>query len=155
MRSRLLVVTALVLSIVLCLPVAALAQRSENRVPPQKWKNKLSQPKYPGVESSIHYLKAADGAQLSLTLHLPQGLERSKRIPTLLQITPYQPLTLNARPTRPPSAAGDWTDFVMRGAAYVEADARGTNASDGCLDFGGKLDRADAKTFTRRIKNQR
>ena len=114
----------------------------------QRWKSTLSQPKYTDVEVTTHYLEAEDGTQLSLTAHLPVGLPEGEKIPTLMQMTPYRPLD---------QAAGGYTDyefFVLRGAAYVEADERGTGGSEGCLDFGGSADRSDARVFARWIRSQ-
>ena len=134
----------------LALPISASAGRSK-RWPPERWQKKLSQPRYTGFEQSNYYVEADDGTQLSLTVFLPAGLEAGKKIPTLLEISPYQPLD---RALSPRSLAADWRMFVERGTAYVEADARGTMGSEGCLDFGGSADRADAKTFAKWIRDQ-
>jgi predicted acyl esterase len=126
------------------------------RVPVEAWTANLSAPVYREVVSAVHYLAADDGTQLSLTVHLPSGLPADAKVPTLLQITPYQPLS--ARKSTPltgtESAGGSWGFFVERGAAYVEADARGTGASGGCLDFGGEADRADARMFVEWVRAQ-
>jgi hypothetical protein len=122
------------------------------RIPPEAWKAALSKPVYEGVVDSIESLAAADGARLSLSLHLPAGLEPGARIPTLLQLTPYQ--SYLAPDGDPGPASPSWADYVLRGAAYVEADARGTGTSEGCLDFGGSLDRADAVAFAEWIRAQ-
>jgi predicted acyl esterase len=114
----------------------------------KRWMKDLSQPKYSDVAISTHYIEAEDGTQLSLTLHLPAGLPDEARIPTLMQMTPYRPLD---------QGTGGYTDyefFVLRGAAYVEADERGTGGSDGCLDFGGSADRSDARVFAEWIRKQ-
>jgi predicted acyl esterase len=115
-----------------------------------RWRASLSQPVYEGVTTTTHYVTAKDGTQLSLTLHLPAGLPTSTahKLPTLLQLTPYQPLD------QATDAYGDFTFFVLRGAAYVEADERGTGGSQGCLDFGGTADRADAVVFADWIRAQ-
>lgn len=127
------------------------------RVAPEVWRSALSQPVYEGVESSIVYLRAADGTQLSLTLHLPANLPADAKLPTLMQMTPYQAF-LSTRTWTPVTGTQlphpDWNDFVLRGAAYVEADERGATASGGCLDFGGSLDRSDAVAFAEWIRAQ-
>ena len=126
----------------------ATAAKKKKRWSTERWKQTLSQPKYSGVDVSTHYIEAEDGTQLSLTVHLPAGLPRGAKVPTLMQMTPYRPID---------QAAGGYTDyefFVLRGAAYVEADERGTGGSDGCLDFGGSADRSDAKVFAEWIRSQ-
>lgn len=133
----------------------AVVDAPDARIPAASWKANLSQPSYDGIVSSLARVVSSDGTSLSLTVHLPEGLPADARVPTLLQITPYQPLdarTSTPRGTDPPG--GDWAFFVERGAAYVEADARGTGGSEGCLDFGGSADRADARAFIEWIRAQ-
>ena len=133
------------------LAAPALASGGSKRWSPERWRKALSQPRYSGFDQSNYYIEAKDGTQLSLTVFLPKGLEPGKKIPTLLEISPYQPLD---RGLSPRSLANDWMMFVERGAAYVEADARGTMGSEGCLDFGGSADRSDAKVFAQWIRKQ-
>ncbi|MDQ3914846.1 MAG: CocE/NonD family hydrolase [Actinomycetota bacterium] len=114
----------------------------------ERWKQTLSKPKYSDVDVSTHYIEAEDGTQLSLTVHLPAGLPAGEKIPTLMQMTPYRPID---------QAAGGYRAyefFVLRGAAYVEADERGTGGSEGCLDFGGSADRSDAKVLAEWIRSR-
>jgi predicted acyl esterase len=142
---------ALALSLLLLVLAAGAAPATaskKKRWSTERWKATLSQPIYDDVEVSTHYVEAEDGTQLSLTVHLPAGLPRGAKIPTLMQMTPYRPLD---------QAAGGYTDyefFVLRGAAYVEADERGTGGSEGCLDFGGSADRSDAEVFAEWIRRQ-
>lgn len=147
--------TAIAAVLLLSAPALGASDRGK-RWSPERWRNSLSKPKYSGTDSSLHKVTAEDGAVLTLTLHLPQGLKPRTKIPTLLEITPYQPLEARRSSpvlgtTRPGS---DWSFFVERGAAYVQADARGTGGSEGCLDFGGSLDRSDARVFTKWIRKQ-
>ena len=142
---------AALVAVLVAMPGMADAGRS-TRWSPERWQKKLSQPRYTEIEQTNYYIEAADGTQLSLTVFLPAGLEANKRIPTLLEISPYQPLDRGLSPGG--SLITDWRMFVERGAAYVEADARGTMGSEGCLDFGGSADRADAKTFAEWIRSQ-
>ena len=123
-------------------------KRHGKRWSTERWMKTLSQPIYQEVEVTTHYIEAADGAQLSLTLHLPVGLPAKAKVPTLMQMTPYRPLDQAA------SGYVDYEFFVLRGAAYVEADERGTGGSEGCLDFGGSADRSDAKVFAKWIRSQ-
>ena len=149
MRSRRFVALALVLLLVaLGLSASPAAAGKKKRWSTERWKSTLSQPKYTGVDVSTHYIEAEDGTQLSLTVHLPQGLPEGKKIPTLMQMTPYRPLD------QIPGGYTDYEFFVLRGAAYVEADERGTGGSEGCLDFGGSADRSDAKVFADWIREQ-
>ena len=134
----------LVLLTVLCsaLALPGAADTSE-RWPPGKWRAELSRERFTSVTQTTHYITAADGTQLSLTVHLPVGLPAEERIPTLLQLTPY-------------TNSGDANNvfFVRRGAAYVQADARGTDGSEGCLDFGGSADQSDARVIAAWIRTQ-
>ena len=144
---------ALALALAVCLAALPLAAGpasagKKKRWSTERWKAALSKPKYTDVEVTTHYIEAEDGTQLSLTLHLPAGLGDDVKIPALMQMTPYRPLD---------QAAGGYTDyefFVLRGAAYVEADERGTGGSEGCLDFGGSADRSDAEVFAEWIRSQ-
>jgi predicted acyl esterase len=124
------------------------ARAARKRWATERWMKDLSQPVYTDVEVTTHYLEAADGTQLSLTLHLPGGLPTKEKIPTLMQMTPYRPLDQTT------GGYVDYEFFVLRGAAYVEADERGTGGSEGCLDFGGSADRSDAKVFAKWIRSQ-
>lgn len=128
----------------------------DGRVPVEDWKERLSTPVYDGIVSTVVQLEAADGTPLALTFHLPAGLAKGAQVPTLLQITPYQPLdAITALPRGASMPPGwSWSFFIERGIAYVAADARGTGASGGCLDFGGAIDRADAKLFVDWIREQ-
>ena len=130
---------------------AEAGNRGSKRWSPERWQKALSKPLYQGFVRTNHYLEAEDGTQLSLTVFLPAGLEEGKKIPTLMEISPYQPLD---RGLSPNTLARDWLNFVERGAAYVEADARGTMGSEGCLDFGGSADRSDAKVFAKWVRAQ-
>jgi hypothetical protein len=75
-----------------------------------------------------------------------------------MEITPYQTFLSVDAEVPPlfsvPGPGGSWRDVVLRGAAYVEADARGTTGSGGCLDFGGSADRSDAQTFIAWVREQ-
>lgn len=149
MRTKRTLAVLLVVGIALgaLVPVEA-KTRAPKRWATERWMATLSQPKYSGVDVTTHYLTAEDGTQLSLTAHLPTGLEEGKKISTLMQMTPYRLLD---------QALGGYADyefFVLRGAAYVEADERGTGGSQGCLDFGGSADRSDAKVFAKWIREQ-
>lgn len=121
----------------------------------EEWKARLSQPMYGAVTESIVGLTAEDGAHLSLTLFLPAGLEAGEKVPTLMELTPYQTLDrgLGALSTSPHAGSG-WQEMVLRGIAFVRADARGTHSSEGCLDFGGEIDRSDARVFMDWIRAQ-
>ncbi|HEX2057202.1 MAG TPA: CocE/NonD family hydrolase, partial [Actinomycetota bacterium] len=147
-RAVAVALAGLLLALPLAAAPAAAGKDKKKRWSTERWKSTLSQPKYDDVEVTTHYIEAEDGTQLSLTVHLPVGLEEGKKIPTLMQMTPYRPLDQSL------GGYADYEFFVLRGAAYVEADERGTGGSEGCLDFGGSADRSDAKVFARWIRSQ-
>ncbi len=120
----------------------------------QEWRDALTEDIYTDVTTDIVRIDAADGTGLTMTVHLPAGFTEGTTFPTLQQITPYQSgrLSTPATPDAPPGGA--WMNVVRSGVAYVEADARGTNGSEGCLDFGGSADRSDAQVFHEWIVNQ-
>ncbi len=126
-----------------------------DRLSVEAWKSLLSEPVFDGVTETTVGVTAEDGAHLSLTLYLPEGLPADAKVPTLLELTPYQTLDrgLNALATEP-NAGGGWQEMVLRGMAFVRADARGTHGSEGCLDFGGEIDRSDARVFMQWIRDQ-
>ena len=147
MPARRMLSASLALGLLLIGMAPAGSQEPPPRWNPDQWRAALSKPIYTAVDRSTVYLAAEDGSQLSLTVHLPRGLPAGTKIPTLLQLTPYRPL----------DQLGGYTSFeffVLRGAAYVEADERGTGGSQGCLDFGGSLDRSDARVFSDWIRAQ-
>ncbi|HVF20731.1 MAG TPA: CocE/NonD family hydrolase [Mycobacteriales bacterium] len=147
-RPRRLIGLLLLVVIGLVTIAPAHADKPRKRWSVERWQATLSLQIYSDISVTTHYLTAPDGTQLSLTVHLPVGLKAGKKIPTLLQLTPYRPLD---------QAFGGYADFeffVLRGAAYVEADERGTGGSQGCLDFGGSADRSDAVAFGAWIRQQ-
>ncbi len=119
------------------------------------WRELLSEPIYSSVTETIIGLTAEDGAHLSLTLFMPEGLPEDATIPTLLELTPYQTLDRGLGMVASGTTAGSgWQEMVLRGMAFVRADARGTHSSEGCLDFGGDIDRSDARVFMDWIRAQ-
>ena len=130
---------------------------ADARLPAEAWREMLSEPRYDGVVETIHELTADDGTHLSLTLYLPDGLPADAQVPTVLEITPYQTLDRGLGAALTPDGidpGSGWTEQVLRGMAFVRADARGTHASAGCLDFGGPADRSDARVFMDWIRAQ-
>lgn len=127
------------------------------RVDPKTWRKQLSKPRFTEIASSIVYIEAVDGTQLALTLHLPVGVPAGEKLPALVQFTPYQSFASTRTYTPATGTEGpfeEWEMFVLRGAAYIEADERGSAGSAGCLDFGGSLDRSDAMVFANWIRAQ-
>lgn len=122
------------------------AQQAAQRVDPETWRGQLTADVYEGITSTFYYIEAKDGIQLSLSLHLPSNAPANATLPTLVELTPYQGLSED-HPARQSSLSSSWAQYVNRGAAVVRADARGTNGSEGCLDFGGQKDRDDAEVF--------
>ncbi|HEX9816467.1 MAG TPA: CocE/NonD family hydrolase [Candidatus Thermoplasmatota archaeon] len=115
-----------------------------------QWNETLTTPTFGSIARSVHHVTAFDGTRLSLTLFLPQELPPDVKLPTLVELTPYQSLNPDVGPVLPAFA----TEYVKHGVALVAADARGTNGSDGCLDFGGTADRRDAQIFAEWIRAQ-
>jgi predicted acyl esterase len=138
----------LVLVLALLAAAAPAAHSKEGRWAPERWQESLSEPVYDGVVRTTHHIEAEDGTSLSLTVHLPAGRPPAAKLPTLLEITPYRPLD------QATDAYAENEFFVVRGAAYVAADPRGTGGSEGCLDFGGSADRADARVVAAWIRSQ-
>lgn len=116
----------------------------------EEWNATLTTPIFGSVSRSVHHITTFDGTRLSLTLFLPQELPPEVKLPTLVELTPYQSLNPDAGPALPAYV----TEYVKHGVALVAADARGTNGSDGCLDFGGTADRRDATLFAEWIRAQ-
>lgn len=127
------------------------------RLSVEEWKELLSEPVYDAVTETHVSLEAEDGAHLSLSLYLPEGLPTDAKIPTVMEITPYQTLDRGLNGLTgfgSPTAGGGWQEMVLRGMAFVRADARGTHGSEGCLDFGGEIDRSDARVFMDWVRAQ-
>ncbi len=125
-----------------------------SRVPVREWMAGLSEPRFDSLVESIHRITAEDGTELALTLFLPSGLPADEPVPTLLELTPYQTLGRGPALVLGGGPGGSWGEVVLRGAAFVRADARGTHGSEGCLDFGGSADRSDARLFADWIRAQ-
>ncbi len=93
----------------------------------------ISRPRYAGVGRVSRYITLKDGVRLALDIYLPQGLEASARLPTILEQTRYnrsyefQP-EVREKADRPSQKI---TEFVTRGYAYVIVDVRGSGASFG------------------------
>lgn len=114
---------------------------AEGVVPYASWKETLSVERFTDIVSAQSHLTAPDGTTLAVTVWRPADAGDEK-LPTLLQITPYQSLD------RPFYTLAEGPEFwPRRGVAFAEADARGTHSSGGCLDFGGAKDREDAVAF--------
>ncbi|HWG92115.1 MAG TPA: CocE/NonD family hydrolase, partial [Candidatus Thermoplasmatota archaeon] len=112
-------------------------------LPYAAWKENLSQPVFDTILRETAFLTAEDGTSLSLRVYRPADAG-DKKLPTLLQITPYQTLDRAFFEAFGYEPAEYWP---ARGVVFVEADARGTHSSGGCLDFGGEKDRNDARKF--------
>ena len=144
MGARLLVLACVAL---LLTPAVASAQRWT----PEAWQASLSEPVYDDVVQSRHTITARDGTRLVVTVYLPKGLPAGERVPSLVELSPYR--SFDAAPFEDTIGASFKT-FTDRGAAYVLVDERGTGGSDGCLDFGGPADRADAADAAAWIRAQ-
>lgn len=89
---------------------------------------------YPGRVQEKHLsLKMTDGAQIAISVYLPNRLKDSEKLPTLINQTCYG----RVHKIKPPydkvlTGAPYYIDYIVpRGYAYVMVDVRGTGASSG------------------------
>ncbi|MFN2388153.1 MAG: CocE/NonD family hydrolase [Actinomycetota bacterium] len=83
-----------------------------------------------------------DGVELAADIWrpvTPKGVE----VPVILTLTPYHALYKALDPRETDLPAGDARLLVLKGYAYVLADVRGTYASGGCWNYGGRKERRD------------
>lgn len=94
-------------------------------------------------------LQADDGARLRGHVYLP---DRAGPLATVLNLSPYHDGTANEAPN------GEMTEmyrpFLEAGYAVAFVSMRGTGRSDGCLQFGGHLDRKDAYDVIETLADQ-
>ncbi|HVF52511.1 MAG TPA: CocE/NonD family hydrolase [Actinomycetota bacterium] len=90
--------------------------------------------------ASEHFFPSADGTMLHADVFMPDGVERA---PVILLVTPYR---LLAAPTGNPGLAypSEFQRFLLEGYAIHQVSLRGYGESDGCGDFGGVGEQADA-----------
>ena len=89
-------------------------------------------------------IRMRDGIDLAGTLWRPVGVDRSA---VYLTVTYYGNQYIGLRAlgdASPLPASGERAIIVGRGYAYLEVNARGTQLSGGCFDWGGKLEQSDA-----------
>jgi hypothetical protein len=97
-------------------------------------------PKYEDVQTSSFYLTMRDGVKIAVDLHLPKGLPKGEKIPTILYQTRYirsmeyrWPFGTIAR--RKSEVVQSIQYFVSSGYAWVSIDARGSGASYGTRPY--------------------
>lgn len=94
------------------------------------------------------YLTMRDGCRIAVDVFLPQGMDESARVPTLLIFTPYFrrfKVKRGSKAIANPNTAKYSDYFVPRGYAVVVIDVRGTGASFGTRDgFRSPVERLDS-----------
>lgn len=100
---------------------------------------------------------ANDGVRLRGHIYLPEG---SGPFATLLELSPYwhnggpatnsRSCTIDGRPTM----CGAFDRFVSAGFAVALVNVRGTGISDGCLQWGGVVERTDAYRVIQALAEQ-
>ncbi|MEN8210114.1 MAG: CocE/NonD family hydrolase [Thermodesulfobacteriota bacterium] len=98
------------------------------------FKNTMENKRYPGRVQEKHlYLTMSDGAEIAISVYLPNKVENIEKLPTLVNQTCYG----RVHKIRPPynkilTGAPYYIDYIVpRGYAYVMVDVRGTGASSG------------------------
>lgn len=111
----------------------------------------------PGYAWSEHYFRSKDGTRLHADVFTPQDLGRRERTPVALVVSPYFgtsstnegsgiPPDPTARGPRLPVYYRDITRRLLdRRYTLVQVTLRGFGASEGCNDFGGRGEQADAE----------
>ena len=89
-------------------------------------------PAYDGIQSSSYYVTMRDGANIAVTVMLPDSLPADTKLPTVMIVTRFWrepdvrwPLSMMYEPDEPRPA------LVKHGYAVVGVDARGSGASTG------------------------
>lgn len=94
-------------------------------------------------------VQADDGALLRGHVYLP---DRSGPLATVLNLSPYHDGTDGQAPSGEMTSL--YRPFLEAGYAVAFVSMRGTGRSDGCLQFGGKLDRSDAYDVVETLADQ-
>ena len=109
---------------------------------------------------SEHYLESGDGTKLHADVFRPAGdAAAGRRTPVALVVSPYLGLprtqdSPSGKPRIPPYYRGFYAAAVARGYTVAQVSLRGTGASGGCEDIGGRGDQADALAALRWAKRQ-
>ncbi len=92
---------------------------------------------YEGIEIKSFYIPMRDGVRIAVDLHLPTGLKDGEQIPTILYQTRYVRSVEYRWPfntfLHEPEEIIE--NFVTRGYAWVQVDARGSGASFGTRPY--------------------
>ena len=97
------------------------------------------------------WFPSGDGTMLHADVFLPADRRVNDHHPVILSIGPYFGTNaLNGDPVVEDGPIARFADMVeggnifKRGYAYVQVDSRGFGGSDGCYDYGGRLEQLDA-----------
>lgn len=91
-----------------------------------------------------------DGTVLRGHVHKPKG---RRALATVLTLSPYWNSAIGWGPSD--RLWAEDAAFVDAGFAFAAVNVRGTGASDGCLQFGNDVDRADAYTVIETLAEER
>jgi X-Pro dipeptidyl-peptidase len=101
------------------------------------------------IQEPLDVPSSMDGSTLHADVYRPDA---PGPFPSILVLSPYWSFGGDAKQNPTPTWYIDY--FVPRGYAVVLAEMRGTRESDGCWDFGGKLDQKDGYDFVEGIAAQ-
>jgi predicted acyl esterase len=85
-----------------------------------------------------------DGTMLYAQVFQPSDLEEGEKTPVIVVMTPYQILSLSARPRLLYPELDQQMQVFEKGYSVVQASLRGYGRSEGCGDFGGKGEQSDS-----------
>lgn len=101
------------------------------------------------IRETVDIPSSSDGSNLRMDVYRPAA---PGPYPAILVLSPYWSFGADAKANPTPTWYIDY--FVPRGYAVVLGEMRGTRESDGCWDFGGKLDQKDGYDFVEGIAEQ-
>jgi predicted acyl esterase len=100
---------------------------------------------------TVPFAVKASGAMLRGHVTLPG---KGGRLATLLEFSPYFNTQLGA-PTEDGPTSEAQEKYLEAGFAIAQVNMRGSGLSDGCLQFGSKIDWRDARTVVEALADQR
>lgn len=120
------------------------------------WADELTEARDTGHTRFDAQVPSEDGRRVSARTYVPTDYQQP--LPTVLILSPYWSLAglyLKEAEDLGVQPASCWADYLLdRGYAVVLGDMTGTHNSDGCFDYGGPADRADARALVEWIDEQ-
>lgn len=95
--------------------------------------------------------KAKDGTVLRGHVTLPEG---AAPFATILELSPYFNTEVGGDSSRGPTSTAQ-EKYLRAGFAIAQINMRGTGLSDGCLQFGNKVDQQDAYVVVEALAHQK